>query len=152
MPQLTVNESAGDFTHIAKLNYLDLQAIGTGNSKTILVLPAGSAVDLVGIINTVDIVGSTTLSVEVGYAGTTTAFIAAFDVDGATVNLPTFNTGSDFVQTAGNSTIKGGSLPVKAVSADTAVVIKVTDGTNLANITAGEIIVGFRVINLGRFR
>lgn len=151
MPQLTVNESAGDFTHIVKLDYLDLQAIGTGNSKTILTLPAGSAVDLVGIINTVDIVGSSSLSVEVGYAGTTTAFIAAFDVDAATVNLPTFNTGSDFVQAAGTTTIEGGSLPVKAVSADTAVVIKVTDAA-LASITAGEIIVGFRVINLGRFR
>jgi hypothetical protein len=55
------------------------------------------------------------------------------------------------VQTAGNTTIEGGSLPVKAVSADTAVVIKVTDAA-LASITAGEIIVGFRVINLGRFR
>ena len=151
MPQLTVNESAGDFTHIVKLDYLDLQAIGTGNSKNILTLPAGSAVDLVGIINSVDIVGSSSLSVEVGYVGTTTAFIAAFDVDNATVNLPYFNTGSDFVQTAGNTTIKGGSLPVKAVSADTAVVIKVTDAA-LASITAGEIIVGFRVINLGRFR
>ena len=151
MPQLTVNESAGDFTHIVKLDYLDLQAIGTGNSKNILTLPAGSAVDLVGIINSVDIVGSSSLSVEVGYVGTTAAFIAAFDVDNATVNLPTFNTGSDFVQTAGNTTIKGGSLPVKAVSADTAVVIKVTDAA-LASITAGEIIVGFRVINLGRFR
>lgn len=151
MPQITVNESVGDFTHVVKLDYLDLQAIGTGNSKTILTLPAGSAVDLVGIINTVDIVGSSSLSVEVGYTGTTAAFIAALDVDGATVNLPYFNTGSDFVQTAGNTTIEGGSLPVKAVSADTAVVIKVTDAA-LASITAGEIIVGFRVINLGRFR
>jgi len=151
MPQITVNESIGDFTHIVKLDYLDLQAIGTGNSKTILTLPAGSAVDLVGIINSVDIVGSTTLSVEVGYVGTTAAFIAAFDVDAATVNLPTFNTGSDFVQGTASTTIKGGSLPVKLVSADTAVVIKVTDAA-LASITAGEIIVGFRVINLGRFR
>ena len=151
MAQLTINESAGDFTHIVKLDYLDLQAIGTGNSKTILTLPAASAVDLVGIVNSVDIVGSSSLSVEVGYVGTTAAFIAAFDVDAATVNLPTFNTGSDFVQAAGNTTIEGGSLPVKAVSADTAVVIKVTDAA-LASITAGEIIVGFRVINLGRFR
>lgn len=151
MPQLTVNESAGDFTHIVKLDYLDLQAIGTGNSKTILTLPAASAVDLVGIVNSVDIVGSTTLSVEVGIVGTTAAFIAAFDVDAATVNLPTFNTGSAFVQAAGTTVIEGGSLPVNPVSADTAIVLKVTDAA-LASITAGEIIVGFRVINLGRFR
>lgn len=151
MPQITVNESVGDFTHVVKLDYLDLQAIGSGNSKTILTLPAGSAVDLVGIINTVDIVGSSSLAVEVGYTGTTAAFIASLDVDAQTVNLPVFNTGSDFVQAAGTTTIEGGSLPVKAVSADTAVVIKVTDAA-LASITAGEIVIGFRVINLGRFR
>jgi hypothetical protein len=152
MPQLTVNESAGDFTHVVKLNYLQLQAIGTGNSKTILTLPAGSAVDLVGIVNSVDIVGSSTLSVEVGYVGTTAAFIAAWDVDAATVCMPVFNTGSDLAAASATATtIKGGSLPVKAVSADTAVVIKVTD-SSLASITAGEIIIGFRVINLCRFR
>jgi len=150
MAQLTINESVGDFTHIVKLDYTDLQAIGTGNTKTILTLPAGSAVDLVGVVNSIDIAGSSSLVIDVGYSGTATAFINQWDVDAATVGLPVFNTGSDFVQTAGNTTVKGGSLPVKAVSASTAVQIKVTDAA-LASITAGQIVIGFRVINLGRF-
>jgi len=150
MPSLTVNESTGDFTHVVKLNYLDLIAIGTGNTKNILKLPAGSAVDLVGVINTVDFAGSTSVVIDVGYSGAATAFIASWDADAATVMLPVFNTGTDFVQAAGTTTIEGGSLPVKAVSSATDVQLKVTDAA-LASLTAGEIVVGFRVINLGRF-
>ena len=86
--------------------------------------------------------------------GTTTGdpdeFIDALDVDAMTVNLPTFNTGDLFVQSAGNTTTLGGSLPVSAVSADTEVVIEITDAA-AASITAGEIIIGFRVIDLSRF-
>lgn len=149
MPQLTVNER-GAFTHVVKLNYLDLIAIGTGNTKAIFKLPAGSAVELVGVINTVDIAGSSSLVIDVGYSGTATAFISGWDVDAATVNLPVFNTGSDFVQSAGTTTIKGGSLPVKAVSSATDVLLKVTDAA-LASLTAGEIVVGIRIIDLGRF-
>lgn len=150
MPQITVNEAIGDFTHVIKLSAAELVAIGTGNSKTIFTLPAGSAVDLVGVMNTVDIVGSSSLVVDVGYSGTAGAFIASWDVDAATVNLPVFNTGTDFAQSAGTTTVKAGSLPVKAVSSATAVLLKVTDAA-LASITAGEIVVGLRVINLGRF-
>ena len=150
MPILTVNESLGDFTHIVKLGFQDLQAIGTGNNRAILRLPAGSAIDLVGLINTVDIVGSSSLSVEVGVAGATTELIAATDVDAMTVMLPVFNTGTLFAQTAGTTTILAGSRPAKAVSTATDIVIRVTDAA-LASITAGEIVVGFRVINLGRF-
>lgn len=150
MPQLTINESVGDFTHVIKLDFTELQAIGSGNSKTIFTLPAGSAVDLVGVLNSIDIAGSSSLVVDVGYSGTATAFISGWDVDAATVGLPVFNTGSDFVQSAGTTTIKGGSLPVKAVSAATPVLLKVTDAA-LSSITAGQIIVGLRVINLGRF-
>ena len=150
MPILTVNESVGDFTHIAKLNHLDLIAVGTGLNKKLLTLPAGGAIDLVGLINTVDIVGSSTLSVEVGVAGATTELIAATDVDAMTVMLPVFNTGTLLAQSAATTTTLAGSKPAKAVSAATDIVIKVTDAA-LASITAGEIVVGFRVINLGRF-
>ena len=150
MPQVTVNESIGDFTHVVKLNYLDLIAIGTGLTKNLIKLPAGSAVDLVGIINTVDFAGSSTVVIDVGYSGAATAFISAWDGDAATVMLPVFNTGTDFVQTAGNTVIEGGSLPVKAVSSATDIRLTITDAA-LASLTAGEIVIGFRVINLGRF-
>jgi hypothetical protein len=150
MPILTTNESIGDFNHIVKLNFQDLQAIGTGLSKKILTLPAGSAIDLVGLINTVDIVGSSTLSIEVGVAGATTELLAATDVDALTVMLPVFNTGTLLAQTAATTTTLAGAKPAKAVSVNTDIVIKVTDAA-LASITAGEIVIGFRVINLGRF-
>lgn len=150
MAQITVNEAVGDFTHYIKLDYVDLKAIGTGNTKTLLTLPAGSAVDLVGAVVTTAIAGTSTTSIEVGYSGTTAAFIAALDADAQAVNTPVFNTGSDFVQSAGNTTIKGGSLPVKIVATATPVLFKVTDA-NLASMTAGVIIIGLRVINLARF-
>jgi len=151
MAQITVNESAGDFTHVVKLTFAQLKSIGSGNSKSILILPAGSAVDLVGIVETVAIAGSSSLLAEVGYTGATDAFIASLDLSAQAVNTPVFNTGSDFVKSAATTTIKGGSLPVKIVSADTTVSIKVTDAA-LASVTAGEIVIGFRVINLTRFR
>jgi len=150
MAQTTVNEAIGDFTHYVKLDFADLKAIGTGNTKTLLTLPAGSAVDLVGAVVTTAIAGTTSTSIEVGYSGTTAAFIAALDADAQAVNTPVFNTGSDFVQTAGNTTVKGGSLPVKIVATATPVLLKVTDAA-LASMTAGVIIIGFRVINLARF-
>jgi hypothetical protein len=150
MPQITVNEAIGDFTHIIKLDFTELQAIGTGNTKTIFTLPVGSAVDLAGAYNSVDLVGSTTTVVDVGYSGTATAFISQWNASTANVGAPVFNTGSDFVQTAGNTTVKGGSLPVKAVSSATGVLLKVTDSA-LSSLTAGQIIIGLRVINLARF-
>ena len=150
MAQTTVNEAIGDFTHYVKLDFNDLKAIGTGNTKTLLTLPAGSAVDLVGIVVTTAIAGSSNTAIEVGYSGTTAAFIASFDVDAQAVNTPIFNSGSDFVQTAGNTTVKGGSLPVKIVSSATPVLLKLTDST-LSSMTAGVVIVGLRVINLARF-
>jgi len=150
MAQVTVNESVGDFTHYIKFDHNDLKAIGTGNTKALLTLPAGSAVDLVGLVVTTAIAGTTSTSLEVGYSGTTAAFIAALDADAQAVNTPVFNTGSDFVQSAGNTTIKGGALPVKIVATATPVLLKVTD-SSLANMTAGVIVIGLRVINLARF-
>ena len=151
MAQLTVNESVGDFTHIVKLNYIDLIAIGNGGSKTLLTLPIGSAVDIVGVSNTVDITGSSSLVIDIGTTGADPdEFIDALDVDGMTVGLPTYNTGDLFVQGATTTTILGGSKPVKVVSAATPVYLKLTDAA-VASLTAGEIVIGFRVINLGRF-
>jgi len=150
MAQTTVNEAIGDFTHYVKLDFNDLKAIGTGNTKTLLTLPAGSAVDLVGVVVTTAIAGTTSTSIEVGYSGTTDAFILALDADAQAVNTPVFNTGSDFVQTAGNTTIKGGSRPVKIVASATPVLFKITDAA-LTSMTAGVIIIGLRVINLARF-
>ena len=143
--KVTNNEFRG-FTDFVRLSYVDLQAIGTGLTKQIGNIPIGGSVELVGVVNSIDIAGSSSLVVDVGVSGTAGAFIASWDVDAATVGLPVYNTGTLFVQAAGNTTIAGGSLPVKAVSAATPILLKVTDAA-LASITAGEIVVVFRILD-----
>ncbi len=144
--KVTNNEFRG-FTDFFRLTHLDLIAIGNGGTRQIGTLPIGGAVELFGATNTVDIVGSSSLVIN---CGTTLAdpdeFIDALDVDAMTVGLPTYNTGDLMVQAAGNSTILGGSLPVKAVSAVTPIYIKVTDAA-IASITAGEIVLAWRQLD-----
>ena len=149
MPKLTVNESASGFTHIVSVEFSDLVAQGTGVSKAIAVLPAGSAIELVGIHKATAAAGSTSVVLDVGTTSATpTEFIASLDADAMTV--PVYNTGTLFVQSAGTTTIEGGSLPVKPVAADTTVYLKVTDAA-LASLTAGRWVIGMRVLNLGQF-
>ena len=151
MAKLTNNERS-PYSDVIRLTAADLIAIGTGGTRQIATIPAGGAVSLCAVINTVDIVGSSSLVIDVG---TTIAdpeeFINALDVDAMTVGLPTFNTGTSFVQTAGNTTIKGGVLPVGAASASTPVYIKVTDAA-IASITAGEILIGLEILDLTQYR
>lgn len=149
MPKLTVNEAASGFTHIVSVDYVDLIAQGTGVSKAIAVLPAGSAIELVGIHKATAAAGSSSVVLDVGTTSATpTEFIASLDADAMTV--PVYNTGTLFVQSAGTTTIEGGSLPVKPVAADTTVYLKVTDAA-LASLTAGRWVIGMRVLNLGQF-
>ena len=151
MAKLTNNERS-PYSDVIRLTAADLIAIGTGGTRQIATIPAGGAVSLCAVTNTVDIAGSSSLVIDVG---TTIAdpeeFINALDVDAMTVGLPTFNTGTSFVQTAGNTTIKGGTLPVGAASASTPVYIKVTDAA-IASITAGEILIGLEILDLTQYR
>jgi hypothetical protein len=151
MSQLTINETSGDFTHVAKLDHNDLVSIGNGGTRKLFTIPAGAAVDLAAVVNSVDISGSSTLQIDVGTTlSDPNEFIKDLDVDAMTVFAPTFNTGASFVQAAGNTTIAGGSLPVGGASADTAVYIKITDSA-AASIAAGEVVIGIRLIDLSRF-
>ena len=148
MSKLTVNEAAFGFTDVIRLTFNDLITIGNGGQKVIATIPAGGAVDLVGVYEAEPVVGTTSLVVDVG---TTLAdpdeFIDALDVDAMTV--PVFNTGDLF--DAGTATSTGGlTQAVKAVASDTEVVIEVTDAA-IASATAGVIVVGIRVVDLGRF-
>lgn len=151
MAKLTNNERS-PYSDVIRLTAADLIAIGTGGTRQIATIPAGGAVSLCAVINTVDIVGSSSLVIDVG---TTLAdpdeFINALDVDAMTVGLPTFNTGDVFVQAAGTTTIAGGVLPVGAASASTPVYIKVTDAA-IASITAGEILIGLEILDLTQYR
>jgi hypothetical protein len=140
MAKVAINELGG-FTDVVRLDYNDLKAIGNGGSLVIAKLPANSAVELAAVANTVDIAGSSTLVIDVG---TTSAdpdeFIDALDVDAMTV--PVFNTGDQFTS--------GYSKAVKAVTSETEVYVKVTDSA-VASLTAGEIVIALRVLDLNKF-
>lgn len=143
-----INNEFRGFTDIVTLNAADLIAIGNGGSRQIATIPAGGAVELCGVKNSVDIAGSSSLVIDIGTTGADpNEFIEDLDVDAMTVGLPTYNTGVSFVQAAGNTTIEGGSKPVKAVAADTPVYLKITDAA-VASITAGQIVVGLRILAL----
>lgn len=151
MAKLTNNERS-PYSDVVRLTADDLKAIGNGGTRQIAVIPAGGAVSLCAVTETVAVAGSTSLVVDIGTTiATPTEFISALDVDASTTGLPTFNTGTSFVQTAGNTTIKGGLLPVSAASASTPVYIKVTDAA-VASITAGEILIGLEILDLTQYR
>jgi hypothetical protein len=140
MAKVTVNELGG-FTDYVRLDHNDLIAIGNGGSRVIAKLPAHSAVELAAVANTVDIAGSSSLVIDVGTtSGDPDEFIDALDVDAMTV--PVFNTGDQFTS--------GYSKAVKAVASETEVYVKVTDSA-VASLTAGEIVIALRVLDLNKF-
>jgi hypothetical protein len=147
MAKVTVNEGSV-FTDYVRLDYNDLIAIGNGGTRVIASIPAHGAVELVGVANTVDIAGSSSLVIDVG---TTLAdpdeFINALDVDAMTV--PVFNTGDQY--TLGTATNTSGLTQAVKQSASAAdIYIKVTDSA-VASLTAGEIIIGLRIVDLAKF-
>lgn len=147
MAKVAVNE-LGSFTDVVRLDYNDLIAIGNGGTRVIAQIPAHGAVELVGVANTVDIAGSSSLVIDVG---TTSAdpdeFINALDVDAMTV--PVFNTGDQY--TLGTATNTSGLTQAVKQSASAAdIYIKVTDSA-IASLTAGEIVIGLRIVDLAKF-
>ena len=149
MPQL-VNNERSPYTDVVKLTAADFVAIGNGGTRVIATIPAGGAVELCTLTNTIDIVGSSTLVVNVGTTiGDPDEFINALNVSTATVGLPTVNTGDQF--TAGSTVLTSGlSQAVAQASAATPIYIKVTDAA-VASITAGEVMIGFRILDLTKF-
>jgi len=147
-----INNERAPYTDVIRLTAADLIAIGNGGTRQIATIPAGGAVSLCAVIESVAIAGTSSLSIGIGTTlATPVEFISALDVDNMTAGLPTFNTGTSFVQTAGNTTIKAGLLPVGAASASTPVYIKVTDA-NIATMTAGEILIGLQILDLTQFQ
>ncbi|MCK5643602.1 MAG: hypothetical protein KAJ19_22575 [Gammaproteobacteria bacterium] len=141
MSKLTVNESVGDFNYVVKLSYQDLQAAGNGGQIVLAKKPAFAGVELVGVAETVAFAGTTTLVIDVGTTGADPdEYIDALDVDAMTA--PVFNTGDAFTT--------GYTQAVDATNAAEDIVLEVTDA-NIASATAGEIVVGIRVVDLGRF-
>ena len=147
MAKVTVNEG-GVFTDYVRLDYNDLIAIGNGGTRVIAQIPAHGAVELVGIAKTVAVAGTTTLVLDVG---TTLAdpdeFINALDADAMTT--PVFNQGDQF-QAGTVTTTTGLTQAVKAGASAQDVYLKVTDAA-INSITAGEFVIGLRIVDLFKF-
>lgn len=141
MSELSNNEAGRGFTHVYTATYEDLQTIGNGGQTTIATIPAGGAVEMVGVYESVAFAGTTSLVIDVGTStGDPDEFIDALDVDAMTA--PVFNTGDAFT---GNQ-----SQPVGGTNSDTSIVLEVTDAA-IASATAGEIVIGLRIVDLGQF-
>lgn len=147
--QLTVNEAAyGGLTHVVILDYADLIAIGTGNQKTLVTMAAGSAVELCVVHKITAAAGSTTVVFDIGTTGADPDdYIDALDADGMTA--PVFNTGDKFTAGTGTSTT-GLSQPIGSSASSVPILLEVND-SSLASLTAGKWLIGFRILNLGRF-
>ena len=141
MAKLTVNEASSTFTHVYTIDYVDLIALGTAGQVTIATIPAGGAVELVVVDESVAFAGSSTVVIDVG---TTSAdpdeFIDALDVDAMTV--PVINTGDSFTSNY--------TQAVKPVASATPIILELTDA-NIATATAGELTIGIRILDLRQF-
>ena len=141
MSELSNNEAGRGFTHVYTATYEDLQTIGNGGQLTIATIPAGGAVELAGVYESVAFAGTTSLVIDVGTtAGDPDEFIDALDVDAMTA--PVFNTGDAFTG--------GQSQPVGGTNAAASIILEVTDAA-IASATAGEIVIGLRIVDLGQF-
>ena len=141
MSELSNNEAGRGFTHVYTATYEDLQTIGNGGQLTIATIPAGGAVELVGVYESVAVAGTNSLVIDVGTtAGDPDEFIDALDVDAMTA--PVFNTGDAFTG--------GQSQPVGGTNTAASIILEVTDAA-IASATAGEIVIGLRIVDLGQF-
>ena len=141
MSELSNNEAGRGFTHVYTATYEDLQTIGNGGQLTIATIPAGGAVELAGVYESVAFAGTTSLVIDVGTSsGDPDGFIDALDVDAMTA--PVFNTGDAFTG--------GQSQPVGGTNTAASIILEVTDAA-IASATAGEIVIGLRIVDLGQF-
>lgn len=142
--EVTNNEAGRGITHVAIFDYTDIAANATSsNQVTIATIPAGGAVELCIVDETVPLVGASDITLDVG---TTTAdpdeFIDALDVDAMTV--PVYNTGDAFEA----SNAEGIALAGETITA--APVVVEWNGT-VASLTAGQVTIGLRILDLRRF-
>jgi hypothetical protein len=141
MAELSNNEAGRGFTHVYTATYEDLQAIGNGGQATIATIPAGGAVECVGVYESEAFAGTASLVIDIGTtAGDPDEFIDALDVDAMTA--PVFNTGDAFTGAQ--------SQPVGGTNSAVSVLLEVTDAA-IASATAGKIVVGLRIVDLGQF-
>lgn len=164
MSKLTINEAAScGYTDVIKLGYQDLidivagtnpftgLALDTAGQLTIATLPAGGGVTLCSVIETVAMVGSTSVVFDIGTtAGDPDEFINNLDVDGMTTGVAVSNTGDAIYQSAATTTVLLGNHPVAGTAADQDIILEVTDAA-AASLTAGEVLIGLKINNLAQF-
>ena len=152
MARLTVNEAGtSGYTHVISLSSDDLakiklgtdpfngETLGTAGQLPIATIPAGGAVELAGVFESTALVGATDITLDVGTtAGDPDEFIDALDVDA--MSAPVFNSGDSFT---------GSQSQAVPFQAETSVLAEVNGTT--ASLTAGNIVIGLRIIDLGSF-
>ena len=96
---------------------------------------------MVGVFEAEAFAGTTSLVIDVGTStGDPDEFIDALDVDA--MSAPVYNTGDAFT---GNQ-----SQPVGGTNTAASVILEVTDAA-IASATAGKIVIGLRIVDLGQF-
>lgn len=156
MAELSNNESVGDFTHVLRLSTQDI--IDASTNRTVWgQIPVGGAIDVAFAVESVAFAGASDITLEVGTGTDDDTLIASFDIDGndgATV----YNTGTAFAKSAATTTIEAGATPTSGaassgerVGAATATNLIYKFGGTVANLTAGEVIIGVRMFDPLRF-
>ena len=152
MARLTVNEAGtSGYTHVISLSFDDLakiklgtdpfngETLGTAGQLPIATIPAGGAVELAGVFESTALAGATDITLDVGTTGgDPDEFIDNLDVDG--MSAPVFNSGESFT---------GNQSQAVPFQAETTVLAEINGTT--ANLTAGNIVIGLRIIDLGSF-
>ena len=152
MARLTVNEAGtSGYTHVISLSFDDLakiklgtdpfngETLGTAGQLPIATIPAGGAVELVGVFESTALAGATDITLDVGTdSSDPDEFVNALDVDG--MSAPVFNSGESFT---------GNQSQAVPFQAETTVLAEINGTT--ANLTAGNIVIGLRIIDLGSF-
>jgi len=152
MARLTVNEAGtSGYTHVISLSFDDLakiklgtnpfngETLGTAGQLPIATIPAGGAVELAGVFESTALAGAADITLDVGTtAGDPDEFIDALDVDA--LSAPHFNGGESFT---------GNQSQAVGYQAETSVLAEINGTT--ASLTAGNIVIALRIIDLGSF-
>lgn len=149
------NNERGPYTDIIRLSYSDIiantAALQAGTYQ-IATIPAGGCLDLVTIARPENFTATNLITLSIGTtSGAPVELMAAGAIGaGAGAIAPLNNTGSVFVQTAGNTTIKGGALPVNATATAVPVYAKTSVALNAAEST-GVVVIGLKIIDTAQY-
>ena len=132
MPQLSNNEARG-YTHFFRIPAAELVSGGTA-ARTIGRVPRGGIVTNASVTIITAIAGASDITFTLGVTGTAAGFIASTDLDA-------------LVATAYNSGTLLDTEPGYINNTTSPVAIIATLGGTVANITAGEIVIGLTILD-----